>query len=442
MSSRRAFLQTLGAGTAALAALGCAGSSGAAPATGGSGGPGGPPPSQAPSAPILVVVQLAGGNDLLDSLVPTGGPNAGVYASARPTLRQGPAQLADLGQGLALPNSFLGMADLYRQGRLALVPGVGMPNPTLSHFLAEDLWHQGAAAPAGTGWLGRWADATFLAGGDPLRGITTDGVNLSMEGAGRAFVGISSPDGYGFPAARNDWGSVEDPAPLRGAFSDGFALSGSPAASGLRAALAAGQLYDQAQRSFGTLMGSTRRTPAVPYPGATNYPDPELRDNWFWLSVQLQFVAEMIAKGIPGQVYHVVQGGFDTHSNHARDHAALLKELGGSLTAFYQDLATITTPQGPAQERVLVMAWSEFGRRVRENNGGTDHGTAGLAFCLGKGVKGGVHSDYPDLSRLDDDGNMKHTVDFRSLYATVLERWLGARSASILGATYPFLGFL
>lgn len=441
MTHRRAFLQTLGAGTAALAALACGGS-GAAAARSDSGGSGGPPPSPAPAAPILVVVQLSGGNDLLDSLVPVGGPNAGVYASARPSLRQEAAQLVDIGQGLALPASFLGMAELYRQGRLALLPGIGMPNPTLSHFLSEDLWHQGAATPAGTGWLGRWADSAFLPGGDPLRGITVDGVNLAMEGATRAFVGISSPDGYGFPSTRNDWGSVEDPAPLRGAFSDGFALGGTAQGSGLRAARAAGQLYDQAQRSFGTLMGSTRRVPAVVYPGDAKHPDPDLRDGWFWLAEQLKFVAEMIAKGVPGQVFHVVQGGFDTHSNHARDHAALLKELGGSLSAFQQDLATLTTPQGPAQERVLVMAWSEFGRRVAENNGGLDHGTAGLAFCLGKGVKGGVFSDYPDLARLDGDGNLKHTVDFRSLYATVLERWLGARSASLLGASYPLLGFL
>lgn len=439
MTHRRAFLQTLGAGTAALASLACGGSGAAAP---GGGGTGGPPPSPAPTAPILVVVQLSGGNDLLDSLVPVGGPNAGVYAAARPSLRQDPAQLVDIGQGLALPSSFLGMADLYRQGRLALLPGIGMPNPTLSHFLAEDLWHQGAATPAGTGWLGRWADVAFLPGGDPLRGITVDGVNLAMEGATRAFVGISSPDGYGFPSTRNDWGSVEDPAPLRGAFSDGFALGGTPQGSGLRAARAAGLLYDQAQRSFGTLMGSTRRVPAVVYPGDPRHPDPDLRDGWFWLAEQLRFVAEMIAKGVPGQVFHVVQGGFDTHSNHARDHGALLKELGGSLSAFHQDLATIATPQGPAQERVLVMTWSEFGRRVAENNGGLDHGTAGLAFCLGKGVKGGVFSDYPDLSKLDGDGNMKHTVDFRSLYATVLERWLGARSSSLLGANYPLLGFL
>lgn len=439
MSTRRTFLQTLGAGTAALGAVACGGSASKA---GGGTGPSGPPPTPKPAAPILVVVQLSGGNDLLDTLVPIGGPNAGLYVQARPTLSIPGAQLTDLGQGLALPTHFLGMADLYRQGRLALLPGIGMPNPSLSHFLSEDLWYQGAAAPAGTGWLGRWADATFTPGGDPLRGITTDGVNLAMEGSTRAFVGISSPDGYGFPSTRNDWGSIDDPAPLRGGFSDGFSLSGAPQASGLKAALAAGQLYDQAQRSFGSLMGASRRTPSVLYPGDRAYPDADLRDRWSWLAEQLKFVAEMIAKGVPGQVYHVVQGGYDTHSNQARDHAWLLKELGGALSAFFQDLGSVATSHGPAQERVLVMAWSEFGRRVRENNGGTDHGTAGLALCLGKGVKGGIHADYPDLSRLDENGNLKHTVDFRSLLGTVLENWLGANRAAILGSSYPLLPFL
>src|SRR5439155_8117813 len=116
---------------------------------------------------------------------------------------------------------------------------------------------------------------------------------------------------------------------------------------------------------------------------------------------------------------------------------------GGSIRAFYDDLASVQTADGNAQERVMILAWSEFGRRVAENKGGTDHGTAGLSFCVGRAVRGGFYGDYPDLSNLDRNGNMKYTVDFRSVYATVLERWLGQDSAAtdtMLGATYARLG--
>ena len=208
----------------------------------------------------------------------------------------------------------------------------------------------------------------------------------------------------------------------------------------MKAAIGAGKLYDDAQNLFGSLMGTTARTPAVPYPGDRTYADPDLRDDYVHLAYQLKFIAEMIAKDLPTQVFVANMGGFDTHSNHRRDHGRLLKELGGSLDAFMKDLATITTAKGPALDRVLIMSFSEFGRRVHENNGGTDHGTAGLAFLLGKGVKGGFYSDYPNLSSLDENGNMRHTTDFRSLYATVLERWLGANSRTLLGGGYPLLG--
>ncbi|MFZ1612964.1 MAG: DUF1501 domain-containing protein, partial [Holophaga sp.] len=121
--------------------------------------------------------------------------------------------------------------------------------------------------------------------------------------------------------------------------------------------------------------------------------------------------------------------------------------LGGAIRAFYDDLKSITTTSGNAQDRVMVLGYSEFGRRVKENNGGTDHGTAGLAFCLGNVVKGGLYGNYPDLANLDSNGNMRYsaTADFRNLYATVLDRWLGQATTTtntLLGANYPRFGFL
>lgn len=443
MTDRREFLKLLGAGSAAAAGLtACGGGGGGASSGPASGGGGGTPPSPLPANPILVLITFEGGLDLLDTMVPVGGANAGLYTQHRPKLKVDPSKTQSLGSNLGLNQAFLGMGALAQQGRVAWMPGIGMPNPTLSHFLAMDLWGQGSASPNGTGWLGRWADRAFAPGGDALRGIATDGLPLALQGAERSFVSISDPGTYRYPAARSPWGSVEDPDPLRAAFADAFALTGTPTGSGLKGAAASGKLYYDAQGLFASLMGGERRTPSVPYPGMRAYPEADLREGYFYLAEQLRFVAEMIAKDLPCQVYAVTMGGFDTHSNHARDFPKLLREAGGALDSFYRDLASITTSKGPAQDRVLVMGHSEFGRRVHENNGGTDHGTAGLAFLLGKSVKGGLYSDYPDLSKLDENGNLRHTVDFRSLYATVLDKWLGADSRGILGAAYPALGAL
>jgi uncharacterized protein (DUF1501 family) len=185
----------------------------------------------------------------------------------------------------------------------------------------------------------------------------------------------------------------------------------------------------------------------VPYPGDADYALKRLDGGNLSssLSNQLKLVAQMLAAGLPTEVFFTRLGGWDTHSNQAVDHPNLMRTLGGSIRSFYDDLASIQTADGNAQERVMILAWSEFGRRVAENKGGTDHGTAGLSFCVGRAVRGGFYGGYPDLASLDGNGNMKYTVDFRSLYATVLDRWLGqapTATDAMLGAAYPRLGFL
>jgi uncharacterized protein (DUF1501 family) len=185
----------------------------------------------------------------------------------------------------------------------------------------------------------------------------------------------------------------------------------------------------------------------VPYPGDAEYPVKRLDGSSLpsGLGNQLKLVAQMIANDLPGQVYFTRLGGWDTHSNQAVDHPNLLRTLGGAIQAFWNDLASITTPDGGAQDRTLLVGWSEFGRRVPENDGGTDHGTAGLSFAVGNGVRGGFYGTYPDLAALDRNQNMVFTLDYRSLYATLLQGWLGQTSAAtdaLLDAAYPRLGFL
>jgi len=446
VTTRREFIQTLGATGAALAGLTAC--SGGGKSSGG-GGSTTPPPTPVPAAPILVIVNIDGGYDWLNVMPPNGGGNLGVYQTKRATLGIiDAALLTDLGSGAALNKDFIGMDVLHGMGRVAWIPGIGMPNPNLSHFTSIDLWGQGAAVPAGTGWLGRFADTAFSATGDVLRGLTvTSDLPVMLKGASRSFVSIPSAGGYVFPSYLLSGSAVPDAATLETGW--GNALTATSADPGYVSAALAGKLFFDAQNNaaFGTGGSLTARTPSVPYPGDAAYPVTRLSGAALTsgLSNQFKLIAQMIAAGLPTQVYFSRLGGWDTHSNQAVDHPNLQRALGGSIKAFYDDLASITTASGIAQDRVMILAYSEFGRRVQENNGGTDHGTAGLSFCVGKAVKGGLYGGYPDLSNLDGNGNMKFTTDFRSLYATVLERWLGQAATStdtLLGSAYPRLGFL
>ena len=445
MSSRRQFIQTLGAGGATLAGLTACGGGSTSSNSGGSGGPPPPPPPPPVAAPILVLVQIQGGNDWLSMLPPTSGANAGAYLTNRPSLAAALTtnNVTDLGGGYGLNKDCTGLDLIHAAGKIAWIPGLGMPNSNLSHFTATDFWGEGATSPDGTGWLGRWGDAAF-APTEVLRGITTTSdIMLLNHGRKRDFVAITSSADFNYPTYLRSAAAVPDSNFLKSGYS--YSLNNPGTVIDVSTAASEGKLFYDAASQFSNLIPPIPRTPSVPYPGDPTYPIANVSTQ---LANQLKLVAQMIAAGIPGQVYTVRLGGFDTHSNQVNDYPRLMRALGGSITAFYNDLASInTTVNGAtvkAQDRVMVVGWSEFGRRIKENNGGTDHGTAILSFALGNVVKGGFYGQgYPDLTRPDPNGNMVFTTDFRSLYATLLEKFLGySDSKGILGSTYPTLGFL
>lgn len=433
MTTRRRFLQGMGSSVLAVGLTRCGGGGG------GSVTPPPPPPPPPPTPvapPILVLVQIQGGNDGLSTLVPISGANASLYQGLRPSLKVPPANTVDLGNGLGMTKDLLGFEALLSASRLAWFPGIGMNNPNLSHFTSTDLWGMGSATPGDTGWLGRWGDTVFAAS-DTLRGLSlTSDLLLMAHGRKRDFVGITSTAGYAHPSYLRSTSAVPDSALLKAGYVAGLTAGATDALAGLAAKQ--GQLWYDSQATFNTLIKT--RTPSVPYPGDAAYPVSGLSSA---LSSQLKLVAQMIASEIPAQVYTVRMGGYDTHSNQATDHPRLMRGLGGAVSAFLQDLAAITTKDGSAADRVVVVGWSEFGRRAKENNGGTDHGAAGVAFAAGKPVKGGTYGGgQPSLADLDPYGNLKYTTDFRSLYATLLDKWLLASSETILGGKYPTLGFL
>ena len=370
---------------------------------------------------VLVVIQLSGGNDGLNTVIPFADD---AYRKGRPSLAIGKEQVKKIDDALGFHPSMDGLAKLLEGGKLGIVQGVGYPNPDRSHFSSMDIWHtarpelyKGRGERDGpghrvTGWIGRCLDVHA-----PARGATGDMPGLHL-GAGRlplALVGdeirVSSVDALeGF---KLEHGSDER---LRNAMQR--------AASAKRDG--ADDLVTFLQRGTLSAMDSSRRVQESlgKYKTDVKYPDSGL-------ARRLKTVAQLIDAGLGTRVYYLDLDGFDTHANQGAAHAGLLAELSGAVAAFVNDLDA----HGHGK-RVMTMTFSEFGRRVRENaSQGTDHGAAAPLFVAGGRVKTGLIGTHPSLTDLDE-GDLKHTTDFRSVYAAVLEQWLGVASEPVLGGRF------
>jgi uncharacterized protein (DUF1501 family) len=382
-------------------------------------------------APILIVLQLAGGNDGLNTLVPF---SDDAYFRARPTLAIPGTKTLRLTDQLGLNPKLTGLKSLYDEGHLAIVQGVGYPNPNRSHFRSTEIWHTASDSSVTEkyGWMGRYFDSCCK-GEDPAIGVSIGGqppqAFAAPEPRGITF---SRPEQFRFDLktasdrnlADDFFRSVND---FEFEQMDGGSIGMLPGhADG------AGDTLDFLQRtSLDAVMSSDKVAEIIKrtQPGAS-YPSNRLADS-------LKLVARLVGGGMPTRVYYVAQGGYDTHSNQTGAHERLMAELDSSLTAFCADLKA----QG-SFERVLVMSFSEFGRRVQENtSGGTDHGAAAPLFVLGGKVKPGIYGAAPSLTQLHD-GDIIHGVDFRSVYATVLSSWLKAPVEPVLKRSFPVLPFV
>jgi uncharacterized protein (DUF1501 family) len=424
--SRRGFLLGAGAaGTAGLAgvALGLrpwetqASTSGASSGSGSGPGPG-------PAGP-LVLVTLYGGNDGVNTVIPYADP---AYRSARPNLGYAPSEVLSLDDGLGLNPKLPGLHTLWQAGQLAIVRGVGYPNPNLSHFASMAIWQTANPVDgSGPGWLGKWLDST---GDGPMRAISV-GATLPpvLRGSKESATALVAPT----ITLPGDAAFQEAYAALQGAGSDRAGLAGLVAGAGRDLLDVKGRLDGLGAGSAGSGGSSPGgSSPGGSSPGGSSSGGSSRAD----LSGQLGLVAGLIRAGAPTQVYQVSLSSFDTHAGEKADQERLLAELDAGVTGF---LAAVRgTPHG---ERVVVMTYSEFGRRPVENaSGGTDHGTAAPLFVMGPTVHGGkFYADEPSLTALDANGNLKYTADFRSVYATVLERVIGVDAAPILGQDYPVI---
>ncbi len=381
-------------------------------------------------SPILVVLQLAGGNDGLNTLVPLGND---AYHSARPTLGLRAGSTIRLADGAALNSVLQPLMPTYEKGELAIVQGVGYPNPNRSHFRSAEIWETASDADKtlGQGWLGRYFD-NCCKGGDPTVGVAVGGTApqafTAKEPTG---VALTQPERYRWNAGRGE--AADELEAFYRELNKPNADDAEGATIGMfQTGNVAGDNLDFIQRTGldATISSDTIRELAARVPVGTGYPGGRLSES-------LSLVARLIGGGLPTRVYYVSQGGYDTHNNQAGTHNRLLTELGGSVAAFLEDLK-----KRGAYDRVLLMSFSEFGRRVAENgSGGTDHGAAAPLFLAGGPVRGGLHGKAPSLTELVD-GDIAHTTDFRSVYATVLSQWLGAPAKAILGRDFPQLPLL
>lgn len=386
---------------------------------------------------ILVLLQLAGGNDGLNTLVPFGDD---AYYKARPRIALPKKDILSISDYAGLHPKLTGLHTLYGEGNLGMIQGVGYPNPNRSHFRSTEIWQTASDSEKNEseGWLGRYFD-NCCKGADP----STVGVAVAGQ-APQAFaspipkgIAFSNPQQYRYMSeAASDPASADkfmremnQPAAEHSSLTENAGgsigmLSGPADNDGStveflqRTALGA-------QMSSDKILEITRKTKS-----SVNYPTSQLGNS-------LNLVSRLIAGGLPTRVYYVSQGGFDTHANQLPAHERLMADLNAAISAFVADLKA----QGNFN-RVLMLSFSEFGRRVSENaSGGTDHGAAAPLFVLGGGVKPGLYGNYPSLTDLHD-GDLKFNTDFRSVYATALENWLGAPSEMVLGKKYPLLPFI
>ena len=368
--------------------------------------------------PILVVVQLTGGNDYMNTVIPYENP---LYYDNRNTVGIAQEDVLPIGQGLAFNPALLGIKNLFDDGKVALINGIGYPTPNRSHFRSMDIWHTCEPEKVGDeGWLGR-----AIRDLDPKAENVLTGVNF----------------GRGLPRA--------------------MALTGVPVASvavletygvltGITAEDERAQALDLFQRMYSPITGTGH---VMDYLGSTGLdalkgadilktvPDiyqSSVEYNDSVIGRNLKGIAKVLTANLGTRIFYTQQPGYDTHANQPPTHKALLESLSLAINDFYDDLREHNT-----SENVLIYLFTEFGRRVKDNGSGTDHGAGGLSMAIGDPVKGGIYSEYPSLAAGDlEEGDLKHNIDFRGVYGTVAEKWLGLDPTQIVGGKFEQLDFV
>lgn len=364
-----------------------------------------------PGNKVVVILQLSGGNDGLNTVIPV---RNDIYYRSRPKLGIDKTKALSLTDEVGLHPQLTAFADAYNDGALGILNSVGYPNPDRSHFRSMDIWHSASNSNEylSTGWLGRYLDAQCDGCGKPTHVLELDDVlSLALKG--------DHTNGLAF----------KDPRRLYGTSNEKFFKDISKNHTDHHDEQPVDYLYKTMAETLSSADYIYKQSGL--HPTKAEYPNTDLGKN-------LRTIASLIYSDINTKVYYVSLGSFDTHINQEAQQTRLFKEMNDAVGAFIKDLK--------ANNRfndVLFFTFSEFGRRVSQNaSQGTDHGTANNMFLIGGGLKEkGIINAMPDLGDLDD-GDLKYNVDFKNVYATVLNKWLAANDELILNKKFDYLGFV
>jgi len=366
---------------------------------------------------ILLIIQMSGGNDGLNTVIPFADP---AYLKIRPTIGIKPDVVLKLDDKVALNNNMTPFQDLFKAGKLAVIQGVGYPSPNRSHFRSIEIWQTAEPKKVkDTGWIGRYLDLASSGKANVeniFPAINVDPILPKTLSAQKVVVpSISDVKNFTFKA---DPRYEADRTAQLSTFNTIYQKYPS------------NRPYIEALRKVG--LDTTQASDSIAKMVATYKDGAKYPNNGFGKG--LQFIAQLIVGGVNCSIYNISMGGYDTHTNEQNAHQNLFRTLTQGIEAFQKDLEA-----HGLDKDVAIMTFSEFGRRVAENGGrGTDHGAAAPMFLIGAGVKGGIYGDQPSLTDLDD-GDLKYKTDFRSVYASILDRWLAADSKAVLGDKYDQL---
>ena len=374
--------------------------------------------------PILVVIQLTGGNDYMNTVIPYAD---GRYHDNRPTVGIPADQVLHIDDQFGFNPALPEIKSLYDAGKVAVINGIGYPTPNRSHFRSMDIWHTCEPEKVGTeGWLGR-----VIRDLDPRAENVLTGVNFgrglprAMALTGVPVASVAVLETYGVLT-----GIVNEPE--RSQALDIFARMYSPT-------VGLGATMDYlGQTGLDALKGADilKAAPDM-YTSTVEYADTGIARN-------LQGIAKVLTANLGTRVFYTQQGGYDTHASETDVQPKLLSELSRAVSDFYADLREHDTADGePLSNRVVMFVFTEFGRRVRDNGSGTDHGSGGVAFAIGDPVRGGMYSEYPSLAEPDlVEGDLAFNTDFRGVYGALVEQWLGLDARPVVGGRFEQPAFV
>ena len=362
---------------------------------------------------VLVIVQLTGGNDFMNTLIPY---TSSVYHDSRPVVGIPEDKVIPMNNRLGWHPSAEPLKNMFDQGKVAVVQGIGYPNSSRSHFRAMDIWHTCEPVEVGTeGWLGKATRELDPKGNNVLTAVNFGrGLPRALAVPGVPVTSVGNLENYGLMTGIDD---NQDRNEALNVFKQMYAP-----------AIGTGIVTDYLARTgLDVIKGADqlKKAPAL-YKSEIEYGNSSIGQS-------LRDAAKVHLANLGTRILYTAHGGYDTHANEVPTHPQLLADLTRAISDFFDDLRS-----HDASENVTMLVFTEFGRRIKDNASGTDHGTGGGAFIIGDKVKGGLYSEYPSLdsNRWANGEDLEHTIDFRGIYGTILEQWIGIDATDIVGGSF------